>query len=1311
MAEPRREPRLFTTDDLDRILQQTAPGMPQQEEVPPVPVDTSSTFTTKNLEGLGYQPTAEEKTPVTLSSSELAETYATGAAAKGIPMLVGTTAGARAGFLAGAPLVPAATPLMGPAAAAIPLITAAGGAVLGYQGTKALADSIVDEPVLGDPRYAAYEAGGTLGETLGMIPLMFSAPQALAPFFGPRVAGWLTAVSEGARKYPKSTILGETTGGLSSSVGTYVAETKRPGDATSRFLYEVGFGLADPAKLFPFVTSKGFDVLKTAYSLRNKAGREAYAASRSERDLDKATMRLIEIYQRHGEDIPELIKQLEAPLPGAPGVTYQTGKGATKTGPTAAQKTGSLVLAQLETALSTLNPQYGADVSEQGKQALTAYSLLMQRLNEVGSPKAFRAAATMQRDLIKNAINVRFTKAMDNVREKVKVFEGRRDTPEIRTQIGRIIKEEVINAEKDAREVERILWTNAMEDALTPRGTKRVSVMIPTSRELNEAYNKRAQEVLQDMVALQRRYGKVDFNNARQVSRLTGQKAKSFTQYLKEKTGGIVLDSEWMARDLNGRTRPGLFLANTPANRSRAGMDALREAAFDGGYFTGKRSYRDITDDEIFDAVEADTPTSRFWQADVRERLADAQSEADYLMQMRDELDLRPDMTAQQIAARLRAVDETRLNQGRDDLFVPVGKQRMLTRTVNVPNVLAPNNLVSAALNRLDEIDPTQVPKVVPPDVLSFFNEIGLTKDVIDRYRKGRDAGESVERLLPRAGAIKEIPVRRMINLRSNFLELAREAYGSGQAANANFYSLMAQNILKDLSTLPGEKYDIARTYSNAFNDKFTRTFANKLLQTTQQGGDAIPVETLISNSFGAGADRVSLRLLEIENAVGFLKQQLDDDIVEGLANPDQIARVRDLAKISGERASSIDKAQKDVLMLLASKATYVDPKTDQLRVNPRQLTQFVTQYDDLLTTMGLKDDLLNVNRAENALAGVLNANSRINRDIRNKSVLPKILGYESLTKAIGDVLSPNSKNPTRGMRELSLLAKKTGQEAVDGLRSGIYDHAWISATGGRSDVFNPQAYYDFFFKKRAADQPAVADILKNAGIMKPDELNNLRTLTNQMRTIEDAMANRRTLENVMQGSEVMGELVMRVAGSKIGTAASGGGPGALIAASAGSKAIRDIFDKMPMVMVRKIIEDATQNPEFMAQLLKRGLSERERLLYARRLHSYLVASGLNYAGYDAPPEGAGPGSRPGAPRMQESEMRRILNNPQNRPRPPAPTTRGMPGLPSGGGGPPPAGGGAPPTSQSRMMLQQLFPNDPITGAAAMQAGIPPMPG
>ena len=82
---------------------------------------------------------------------------------------------------------------------------------------------------------------------------------------------------------------------------------------------------------------------------------------------------------------------------------------------------------------------------------------------------------------------------------------------------------------------------------------------------------------------------------------------------------------------------------------------------------------------------------------------------------------------------------------------------------------------------------------------------------------------------------------------------------------------------------------------------------------------------------------------------------------------------------------------------------------------------------------------------------------------------------------------------------------------------------------------------------------------------------------------------------------------------------------------------------------------------------------------------------------------------------QQETQQRRDAAR-MLRMLPPAPTTRGVPGMPQPGGQKPPgpqgqapAGGGAPPT-QSRAMLQSLFPFDSISAMAAQpqQPGMPP---
>lgn len=1089
----------------------------------------------QDLAALGHTPDATQPSIRDIPASEQAKLVASGAVAQGTPLAAGLQ-GFRVGFAAGTPVAAAAAPILGPAASAIPFVTGTGAAVAGYYGTKALANSLIDEPEPTDiAAHALYESGGTLGEAIAFAPLAFYIPSTLGPTFG-RVGQYFVRMGEGARKYKKSYLFGETSSGAMSSLGTYRSETQYPGEAGKRFMYEVGFGLLDPLKLVPLATSKGFDVLRTAVSLRNRAGREAFKQSRSQASQDKAATRLIEIFDQYGEDIPALIKALEEPLPGTPTVSYPPAGGLSAvTGPTSAQKTGSLTVTQLEAALSSLNPKFAADINEQGRQSLLAYSMVLNKLTDIGSPDALKAAALMRQSFFNSALDARLNAAVRRGYETAqRAFKGVEDSPAVRAEVGQIIRNEVELALKNARVAEKILWMNAQKEALTPKG-----------------------------------------------------------------------------------------------------------------------------------------------------------------------------------------------------------KVQRGARAFEVPNTLLPENMIQAYLKRVAEIAPEFRKELVPSSIQAFMNNLGVTPEVIDRYRKGMEKGAFViksrvdKRYQPDAEVLNDRPVLDLINLRSTLLEGVRNAASKGDAAHANFYTEMQRALLEDLSTLPGQAYDVARGFSRDLNDKFTRTFANDLLEKTSSGADAIPPEMLVTTAFGAGTDRVALRMRQIEGAVGFMKDRLSQEVLDGVTDPEVQKKLKDFAAVSTDGVVSIQDAQARVLRLLASKALYQDPKElGRVRINRAQLDKFIKENKPLLDEMGLTQDLMDASTAENLLASAIKTNSALNTRIRNQMAFSKVLD-SSPTIAVGNALSSTTKDPARAIRQLVLLAKKGGPEAVEGLKSSLYDYIATKASDATAKI-DPQKYYDAFFKGRYKDQVPLVNILKGMGVMSPEEVNNLRSMTNQMFKIEDAMTNRRMLEDVIQGADIMGELVMRVVGSKIGTAATSGGPGSLIAASAGSKAIRQIFDQMPMLAARNLMEEGLRNPQLMAQLLRRGKSQREKLLYARRLHSYLMAAGYNYLP-SAFPTDAQLQAEEDAERKATREAYKNLqslppsnpafttpNSSQERLRrafPVAPPSRGMPGLtgptsPAGGGAPPAGGGGkAPPTSQSRMMLQQLFPNDAITGAAAMQAGTPPMPG
>jgi hypothetical protein len=271
-----------------------------------------------------------------------------------------------------------------------------------------------------------------------------------------------------------------------------------------------------------------------------------------------------------------------------------------------------------------------------------------------------------------------------------------------------------------------------------------------------------------------------------------------------------------------------------------------------------------------------------------------------------------------------------------------------------------------------------------------------------------------------------------------------------------------------------------------------------------------------------------------------------------------------------------------------------------------------------------------------------------------------------------------------------------------------LYDYAYLKAMPLDGSKFSPQAFENAFFEPLAPNQPSLANIMRANGIMSFTEMKNMKRLLDPMVRVETAMTNRRTMDDVIPGSDAVSELAQRVIGARIGTAAAPSGPGSLIAASAGSKAVRQLFDKMPTISTRGILERAAQDPEFMALLLRKGTTEREKLNIARQLHSYMLTSGLNYATYEEPQPTPQAGTQ--APFTQQGQAARAL-----RQMPPAPSTRGVPFMQQGGPGQPPkagGGGGSAPTSPApggaASMLQQLFPFDSLSGLAAGRQQPPP---
>jgi hypothetical protein len=627
-------------------------------------------------------------------------------------------------------------------------------------------------------------------------------------------------------------------------------------------------------------------------------------------------------------------------------------------------------------------------------------------------------------------------------------------------------------------------------------------------------------------------------------------------------------------------------------------------------------------------------------------------------------------------------------------IYEKTGSWPMITlrNTVVKGAEIAPTNtsraFLDATLGIADVVYKNTTPKIVK-DIIRTF---GIDDASVMKYKAGRNTDEFMETgkvpdsFIPR---LNDMDVGEMVNYRSNLLSLAREAAGKGEMGDAKFYGTLAEGILKDLETLKAPAFDQARSFSKALNDTFTRTFASDVSVTapgakTMTGAERMPAEILVTRAFGSNADVAAMRMNEIEDAVKFMRTQYDDAVNKYGKRSKIALALKPQADLADMQVASIRDAQDRVYRLAAAKA--IDPVTG--RLNPRMLEKFASENQPMLEKLGIYADLQDAKKAELAFRAIQDQNSEINKTIANQSAFAQVLKFENPTNAVIDAL--NSKFPVKNISNIVKLANAGGPDAVNGLKSTLFDYAYIKAGGdGR---FSIQGFNDALLKPLGANQPSIVNIMRSQNIITQQEVNNLKRLMIPMMRVEKALGNKNELNKILDGAGAVEELAMRIVGANIGTSVSGGGPGSLIAASAGSKYVREIFDKMPNFMVRSTIEKALQDPQMMAALLRRGVDKKQEANYASDFAQLLgraiatrIPAPLGIYESEVPRTNLIQTGPPTGPAAQQ--LRKL---------PPTAPSKGVPGLLDKKPGAQAPGAGSQ-SSVSREMFQSLFPNDTIS--------------
>jgi hypothetical protein len=587
-------------------------------------------------------------------------------------------------------------------------------------------------------------------------------------------------------------------------------------------------------------------------------------------------------------------------------------------------------------------------------------------------------------------------------------------------------------------------------------------------------------------------------------------------------------------------------------------------------------------------------------------------------------------------------------------------------------------------------------------ELLAYENMPGEIEAFVRSYRPYKDEDGTL--------VTPEISIGNLMTFRSNMLEEARGAAATGNFKGARQFSRLAEAALEDIEKMSVQNDELraAYSFSRALNDVFSRSFAGDVLAKRPNGATKYAPETLHAELFGSGGDKLTARLVDLNEAVGFMVQQGGQAFADTAA-----ARLGTL------------KANQETILRQAVANQVLNTETG--RVNPDALRRFMDRNATTLDMFqSLKADLSDTLTAERTLRNVIDANSMENRMLENQRAFAAVLGADenpagAIAKAIGTPGEGRDPNAVRNLNQLIRLANTAGDlapQARAGLRDAVLDRALLFATKNDGSLdFNK--FRQFMMQPMSRGQKSVAATLADGGILSDAEVTRLSTILREFDNIQTALDKEGPVakDALIDVPSAAYDFVVRWASSRFAgeaaRATTGRGQG-LIEAAAAVRLGQNMFQRAPLSSAQNMLTKAIEDPKFMALLLEKPASTAAQLRLGRQMNAYLVASGIA----SAPEEeevgammpdlsaGAAEAAVPETGRQIVSPAEMVARMPPSVPPRPAAGPAVAPSAPAPRAAPvgppppvttPPAGRAAAPTGQSRAAYSAMFPSDIVS--------------
>jgi hypothetical protein len=495
------------------------------------------------------------------------------------------------------------------------------------------------------------------------------------------------------------------------------------------------------------------------------------------------------------------------------------------------------------------------------------------------------------------------------------------------------------------------------------------------------------------------------------------------------------------------------------------------------------------------------------------------------------------------------------------------GTERAAWEAVPRDIAIEPENVIQAR----ETIRARLLPNEALPQPVETFTR-GLARDADQTVDTG--VLDAAGRPITREGAA-EATSGELLRLRSRALTMARDARARGDFDLANQMNLIAEGALDDLGNIS----DSARSYTRELSQRFRQGFAGDVLARDATGGPRIEPEQTLERAFGTGGTPADVRMRQLTEAADF----------------------------GGQGAAML--TQQDQFLRGAAR-NMINESTG--RVDPNRLARFQRENAALLERFpSLKRDLANAESAERAF-GRVEAIAERAVDRANRSLLAQFVGPNvNPTAVIGDILNPARGDRVQRFESLARSVQKAGPEAVAGLRSAALENVFKQATD-QTGAFNfERLAQSLLYKGPSGRDPSLLEIMRRNNVLDQAADKRLRDIVSRAARLQTALDTPAGMDKLVPEADALSNFITRVIGARIGAQAGSGSGATLVAASAGSKLLRNFMERIPANKTQDILIEAANNPRFMAMLLEKPTTAKQARDLTRQMNAYLVNAGI----------------------------------------------------------------------------------------------------